>query len=62
MLGFILMYIKKKLLILLSSDKFKMILIDTLNNHIDIPMIDEETEEEVFDAIFECITSTVKML
>ena len=47
---------------LLKQDAFKENLVKALNEHIDIPFINEDTEEKVLLAIFEVIKSCVTNL
>ena len=44
-----------KLIQILTTDEFKNELISLLNEHIDIPIINEATEAKVFDALIETI-------
>ena len=47
---------------LLKQDAFKQKLVKALNEHIDIPFINEDTEEKVLLAIYDVIKSCVTNL
>ena len=47
---------------LLKEDAFKEKLVKTLNDHIDIPFINENTEEKVLEALYKVIVSCVTNL
>ena len=51
-LGYVLGYLEK-------NKELKQKLVDKLNAHVDIPMINEETEEKVFNALFEVVKDTL---
>ena len=44
---------------ILKDEKFKEALVKRLNEHVDIPMLNEKTEEKVFNAIYDIIQSTL---
>ena len=48
------------LLKLLEQKDFKKKLMKQLNNDIDIPLINEKTEQKILDKVYEIIISTIK--
>ena len=47
---------------ILKDVKFKELLDKKINEHVDIPMINEDTEEKVFTAILDIVVSTMQAL
>lgn len=47
---------------LMKDNAFKTTLVKSLNEHIDIPFINEDTEEKVLEALYEVIVSCVTNL
>ncbi len=47
---------------ILKDVKFKELLVKKINEHVDIPMINEDTEEKVFTAILDIVVSTMQAL
>jgi hypothetical protein len=47
---------------LLEKKQFKKKLIKKLNKSIDLPMLNEKTEQKAFDALYNLILSTLKKL
>lgn len=45
---------------LLEQKNFKKKLMKQLNNDIDIPLINEKTEQKILDKVYEIIISTIK--
>jgi hypothetical protein len=45
---------------LLEQKDFKKKLMKQLNNDIDIPLINEKTEQKILDKVYEIIISTIK--
>lgn len=40
---------------LLEDVKFKKLLIEKLNKHIDLPFFNENTEEKIYESVYDCI-------
>jgi hypothetical protein len=53
MMRLIIKFIKKYLIKVLGTEKIRNELIEAINKHVDIPMINEEVEEKVYLAIFD---------
>jgi hypothetical protein len=46
----------------MTSHGFKRRLVESVNKNLDIPMIDENTEKQVFDALYDTILNVLKNL